>query len=311
MKTVCGVDVALDMLDARIGLAGIHRRFPRTPQGIAELAEFCRRAGVDLVVFEATGGYEKLPFSLLWAEGIRCALVNPRAVRDFAKALGYREKTDRIDAGVIARFAEVAAVEARPPAEAGQARLRALVDRLRQLVAFDVAQRNQARLVEEVTVVNSIATVRACLLAQIRHIEGEIASAIDDDPLWNRLSTVFRSLKGVADRTVATLCALLPEIGTLDNKAIAKLVGLAPLADDSGRRSGPRPIRGGRREVRDILFLVAAGVARWNQEFHEFHQRLIAAGKKKKVIRVALARKLLVQLNAKARDARREFEAAT
>lgn len=110
---------------------------------------------------------------------------------------------------------------------------------------------------------------------------------------------------------MATLLALLPEIGTLSNKAVAKLAGLAPLAADSGRRNGPRSIRGGRRDVRDILFLIAAGVSRWNDEFAAFRQRLVAAGKPKKVIRVALARKLLVQLNAKARDARKEFVMTT
>ncbi|AWI61450.1 transposase [Sinorhizobium fredii] len=142
---------------------------------------------------------------------------------------------------------------------------------------------------------------------QRRRLEGEIASLIDDDPLWARLDAVFRSLKGVASRTVARLMAELPEIGLLSNKGIAKLAGLAPIADHSGRRQGRRSVRGGRTGPRAVLFLVASIVARYDPHMAAFQQRLQQAGKAKMVIRIALARKLLVILNAKARDARREF----
>lgn len=311
MTIICGVDVSSTHLDARIGPAGAFRRVERNPAGIDELAGFCREHGVGLVVFEATGGYEKLPFGLLWSEGIACAVVNARAVRDLARALGHLEKTDRIDAGVIARFAEVRAVKAQLPAADGQARLRALVDRLRQLIVASAAEKNRGRLVTEAEVQASLGRVRACLAAEIRHLEAEIASAIDDDPLWQRLDAAFREIKGVAGRTVAVLAALFPEIGTLDGKAAAKLAGLAPLADDSGKRSGHRSVRGGRRSVGDILFVVAHVVRRHNDDFRDFAQRLERLGKPKKLIRVALARKLLVRLNAKARDARRELAMTT
>jgi transposase len=311
MTIICGVDVSSTHLDARIGHEGAYRRFERNPAGIGALAGFCREHEVGLVVFEATGGYEKLPFGLLWHEGIACAVVNARAVRDFARALGYLEKTDRIDAGVIARFAEVRAVEPQPPATDGQARLRALVGRLRQLIAISAAEKNRGRLVTEAEVQDSLGRTRAFLTAEIRRLEGEIASTIDDDPLWKKLDASFREIKGVAGRTVATIAAIFPEVGTLDGKAAAKLNGLAPLADDSGTRSGERSIRGGRQFVRDILFMVAHVVCLHNDDFREFADRLKALGKPKKVIRVALARKLLVRLNAKARDARRELAMTT
>ena len=134
---------------------------------------------------------------------------------------------------------------------------------------------------------------------------------IDDDPLWTKLAETWRSVKGVAGRTVARLMAELPEIGTYSNKAIAKLVGVAPIANDSGKRRGKRPIRGGRASVRSILFLVAAIAARYDKSLGEFRDRLVAAGKEKMVIRIALARKLLVRLNAKARDARAQYANAT
>jgi len=304
MKIICGVDVSASHLDARVGMTGAFARFDRTATGIGELGDFCRRHGVDLVVFEATGGYEKLPFCLLWQQGLACALVNPRAVRDLAKGLGYLEKTDRLDAGIIARFAEITGVEPQAPRSGSQERLRALVDRLRQLVVMNGAEKNRARLVEDETVAASLGRTRAHLEAEIRRLEGEVASAIDDDPLWSTLGQAFRTIKGVADRTVAVLAALLREIGTLDNKAISKLVGLAPLADDSGRRTGRRLVRGGRRDVRDILFVVAEIVRRFNDDFRDFAKRLKEAGKPPKVIRVALAHKLLIRLNAKARQAR-------
>ena len=157
----------------------------------------------------------------------------------------------------------------------------------------------------------SIDEVIVLLKRQSRKLEGEIASMIDDDPLWASLAESWRSVKGVAGRTVAKLHAELPEIGTYSNKSIAKLVGLAPLANDSGKRKGKRRVRGGRAGVRSILFLIARTVARYDKSLADFRDRLLAAGKEKMVVRIALARKLLVRLNAKARDARAAYALAT
>ena len=259
---------------------------------------------------EASGGYERLAFLLLWEMGQPCGMANARSVRSFAEAMGFLEKTDRIDAAVIARYGAVKRLKPTPPPSAAQQRLKALVARLSQ-VTGDLTIQKQRKSAADAETIASLDEVIALLERQSRRLEGEIASLIDDDPLWACLDRAFRSLKGVASRTVARLMAELPEIGILSNKAIAKLAGLAPIANDSGKRSGRRPVRGGRAGPRCVLFLVASIVAKYDPHLAAFKQRLQAAGKEKMVIRIALARKLLVILNAKARDARIEFANAT
>jgi transposase len=305
------VDVAKDWLDAHIRPAGVFQRFGNDAAGIADLAELCRGHGVGLVVMEASGGYERTAFLLLWELGVGCALANARSVRRFAEAMGFLEKTDRIDAGVIAHYAAVKSISPTPPPQAAQVRLSALVTRLSQVTGDLVIQKQRRHAARDADSRESLDEVIALLVRQSRTLEGEIASRIDDDPLWARLDAAFRSIKGVASRTVARLMAELPEIGLVSNKAIAKLSGLAPIANDSGKRSGPRPVRGGRSGPRGILFLVAQIAARYDPHLASFQQRLQSAGKPKMVIRIALARKLLVILNAKARDARKEFQNAT
>ena len=306
-KIICGVDVASRSLQARIGPEGPAARFSNTTKGIAELAVFCRQHGVELVALEATGGYERHPFALLWAQGLPVAILNPRAVRRFAEGMGLLEKTDDIDAGMIAWFAQVKHVAAVAPLSAEQQHLKALVVRLRQLTAMRAAQRNQQRLVDDPMVLKSFKRVLAVLASQMLQLETAIAELIAADPLWSKLDQTFRSIKGVADRTVAHLVAEMPEIGTISNKAISKLAGLAPMARDSGQYQGKRKVRGGRPEIRNLLFVVSMIVRQFNPDFAAFHGRLLAAGKPKKVIRIAEAHKLLVRLNAKAREARAEF----
>ncbi|MEO9190843.1 MAG: IS110 family transposase [Acetobacteraceae bacterium] len=311
-KTICGVDVSSTTLDARIVHdAGPWERFDRDDEGIAALVAFCRDHAVDLVVMEATGGYERLPFGLLWAADMPTAIVNPRSVRRFAEAMGLLEKTDRIDAGVISWYAEVKRIKAHPPAGATQLRLTAQVTRLRQLTEARVTQLNQRRLVEEAGVLVSFAAMIAFLTREIRMFEASIAELIDADPLWRKLDKQFRTIKGVAGRTVARLMAELPEIGTLSGKAVGKLAGLAPIARDSGKFSGKRPVRGGREGVRSILFIVAEVERRYDSDFKAVHRKLSDAGKPPKVVRIALAHKLLTRLNAKARDVRNELAATT
>ena len=303
-KLICGVDVSSGSLDVVLRPGAEVRRFTNDTPGIEALATFCREKGVALVAMEATGGYEKLAFVLLWRQGVPVALANPRSVRWFAEAMGLLEKTDRIDAGVIAWFAETKRLAPRPPASSTQERLEALVTRLRQLTDLRTAQTNQRRLVGEATVLAHFEEMLALIARQIRTLETAIAELIAGDPLWRELDKAFRTIKGVADRTVARVMAEMPEIGTLSNKAAAKLNGVAPLAQDSGKSNGRRPVRGGRAGLRSILFVVAEIVRRHDPDFAAFHKRLTAAGKPKKVIRIALAHKLLVRLNAKARDVR-------
>lgn len=308
---ICAIDVSSDALDIHLrGAADAPQRVANTAEGIAALAELCRRHRVTLAVMEASGGYERLAHGLLWAQGIPAAIVNPRMVRDFAKSMGVLEKTDRIDAAMIAWFAQTRRIVAQPPASESQAGLAAWVRRLRQLIAARTAQQQELRLVTDAHVLAEGHQTIAYLTSQIRTFEARIAQAIAADPLWARLDAAFREIKGVAARTVSQIAAELPEIGTLSAKAIGKLAGLAPLADDSGKRNGTRHIRGGRAGVRSILFVVAEIVRRHNPDFAAFHQRLIAAGKPKRVVRIALAHKLLTRLNAKARDSRQNLNAS-
>ncbi len=306
---ICGVDISAATLDAGIGRDGVWQQFAHTSDGIGALAAFCKDHQVSMVVMEATGGYERLAFAQLWSQGIPVALLNPRSVRRFAEAMGKLEKTDRIDCAMIAWYAEVKQIRPTPPASATQQRLTALVLRLRQLTETRVMQINQRRLVSEPDVLDGFTAFLAFLTRQIRALECQIAAAIEADPLWAALNTAFRTVKGVAGRSVARLLADLPEIGTLTGKAVAKLNGLAPIARDSGKKTGRRPVRGGRESVRSVLYVIVRVVCRYDADFKACYERLKAAGKPAKVIRIALARKLLVRLNAKARDVRACFAA--
>lgn len=307
-RMICGVDVSSAWLDASIGRTGTPQRFANTPEGIAELAAFCHAHQVDRVAMEATGGYERQAFALLSEHGLPVAILNPRTVRQFAQSMGKLEKTDSIDAAMIAWFAEVKHSQPSVLAPAGQQHLRALVTRLRQLTELRTAQKNQQRLITDPRIQASFTEILALLKRQITDLAEAIAQHLHADPLWSDLDLTFRSIKGVADRTVARILAEMPEIGTLSNKAASKLAGLAPLAQDSGKHQGKRAIRGGRATVRDLLFIVASVCGRHEPDFIAFRQRLAAAGKPPKVIRIALAHKLLIRLNAKARETRRNFQ---
>jgi len=312
MKNICGVDISKARLDACIEPGSIRGSFANDAAGIAGLEAFCRQHRVELVAMEATGGYERRAFWLLWEQGLPCTVTNARQVRLYAEAMGVLEKTDAIDAHIIARFAQAKNLKPTPLPSSSQQRLKALVARLRQLTDdLTVQKQRRSSLLDNAEMPASIDEVIALLKRQSRTLEGEIGSMINDDSLWACLSSTFRSIKGVADRAVAWIMADLPEIGTYSNKAIAKLVGVSPIANDSGKRRGKRPIRGGRAGVRSILFLVAAIAARYDKSLGDFRARLVAAGKEKMVIRIALARKLLVHLNAKARDARARYANAT
>jgi transposase len=312
MKIICGVDVSKARLDACIEPGSIRGSFDNDAAGIAALAAFCRQHQAELVAMEASGGYERKAFLLLWQQDLPCAVANARNVRLYAESMGMLEKTDSIDTAMIARFARDKNLQPTPLPSQAQQRIKALVARLRQVTDdLTVQKQRRSSLLDNAEMLASLDEVIALLKRQSRTLEGEIASMIDDDPLWAKLAETFRSVKGVAGRTVARLMADLPEIGTYSNKAIAKLVGVAPIANDSGKRKGKRPVRGGRSSVRSILFLVARTAARYDKTLSEFRDRLVAAGKEKMVIRIALARKLLVRLNAKARDARVAYANAT
>lgn len=303
-QLLCGIDVSSTLLEASVGRDGQTGSFPNTPEGIALLADFCHKHQVTLVAMEATGGYERQAWALLSEQGLPVAILNPRAVRQFASGMGRLEKTDRIDAAMIAWFAEVKRAQPTVLSTQAHQQLRALSTRLRQVTQLRTAQLNQQRLVDDPCVRSTFDDLLALLDRQIKQLADQIAQLIAADPLWRELDLAFRSIRGVADRTVARIMAEMPEIGTLPHKTVSKLAGLAPLANDSGKHHGKRPVRGGRSSVREILFVVASVAGRYEPDFIAFRQRLADQGKPPKLIRIALAHKLLVRLNAKARDVR-------
>ena len=307
----CGVDVSKAWLDSYVptgASAGAFKRFENTAEGISELRCFALQHGAGVVVMEASGGVERLAYSLLWEAGLPCALTNPRNVRDYAKSMGFLEKTDRIDARVIAEYAQAKKLVPTSPPSPAQHRLKALYARLQQVTSDIVTQKLRLHTADESFAREGIHELLGVLKRQSQKLCGEIASMIDDDPLWQALAQAFSQYKGVTDRTVAVLMANLPEIGLISNRAISKLVGVAPLADDSGKRTGKRSIRGGRASIRNVLFLVSGHLAKHEPDFAVFHARLTQKGKPKMQVRIALAHKLIVRLNAKARDIRAQMQ---
>ena len=307
-KVICGVDVSSTSLDARIGLCGVYKRFKANPAGIEALAAFCREHSAELVVMEATGGYEKPAYKGLYEAGLDVAIVNARSVRRYAESLNYFEKTDKIDAGVIADYGRIKKLVPHAPPSSAQEELTALATQLRQVIDTRTSIKNQMRLVESKAVLQSQARLIQALNEEIDHIEGLIFERIRQDLIWSHLTQSLTTIKGVAERTVAYLLAYLPELGTLSAKAIAKLVGLAPIAKDSGNSQGKRHIRGGRIQIRSPLVFIASVAGRYDPRLKAFRQRLLNAGKPKMVVRTAVARKLLVILNAKARDIRADLK---
>jgi len=272
------------------------------PAGWPTSVQWAAADGTALaVVMEATGGVEQFAFLALWRRGMPCALTNPQRVRKFAEALGKLEKTDRIDAEVIARHADALRVNPTRPKSDKQQHLDALSTRLQQ-VTSDLTVRNAAPFDgDPVALEESLCEVIALLKKQTKDLAHRIAELVNDDPLWSALDQTFRQIKGVADRTVAVLLAQLPEIGVPSNKAVTKLTGLAPNRQRQRKKARPPTHQSGRTTVRNILFLVADIAREYDKSLTEFRQRLLDAGKPKMVVRIALARKLLVRLNATAR----------
>lgn len=274
-------------------------------QGWDGLAAKLSGEGVDLVVLEATGGYERGVVCALQAAGLCVARVNPRQARDFAKSMGVLAKTDQVDAGVLRDFGDVLARHARraqyitPMFEQARQNLAELMTRRRQLVDMRVAEHNRLEHAGP-KATRSICSVIKLLDKQL----GLIDQQIDDhmDRHFRRQRELLDTFKGVGPVTILTLTATLPELGRLGRRQIAKLVGVAPLADDSGKRQGKRMTWGGRAEVRSVLYMAAIVAMRHNPVIRAFYERLVAAGKPKKVAIVACMRKLLTILNAMLRD---------
>lgn len=298
-----GVDVAKQHLDAAIDGERDVRRFANDEAGNASLLVWLRACGVTAVVLEATGGYERLLLAVTGSAGMPAARVNPRQVRDFARATGQLAKTDAIDARVLAAFGARLQPTVVVQADEGQAELAAQVARRRQLQAMIVAERNRAAMARP--------SVRQQIERHLRWLEEELAAveaALDqqvivDDGRRERAG-LLQSVPGVGPVLIRTLLAELPELGGLHGRQLAALVGVAPLNRDSGMMRGRRTVWGGRAPVRAALYMCALVGSRYNPVLRRFYQRLLEAGKPKKVALVACMRKLLTILNAIVRDAR-------
>lgn len=296
-STFVGIDVARQTLDAASLPEGPRGTFPNTRPGCQALLQALPRPGECLVVVEATGGYERAVVAELLSAGHHVAVVNPRQVRDYARALGVLAKTDRLDAAVLARFAEQ--VRPRPLAEAHerQAELDDLVARRRQLVELRTAEMNRRAQAASALIRRSIQVVLDQLNKELGRIEKAILALVESDDDWRRKSELLRSVPGVGPVTALTLLADLPELGRLSRRQVAALVGLAPFNRDSGRFKGRRAIWGGRAVVRGTLYMAALTARRSNPVIRAFADRLTAEGKQAKVVLAACMRKLLVILN--------------
>jgi transposase len=303
-----GPFVGIDVSKARLDLAIRQPKPDRLPtiedssasndeKGIAELVARLQRLHPTLVVLEATGGYQLPLVGALGAARLPVAVVNPRQVRDFAKATGRLAKTDRLDARVLAHFADAVRPELRPlPDQAAQA-LSALIARRRQVVEMLTAEKNRLGAAAA-SLKPRIREHIAYLQHEKETLERELDQAIRQSPLWREQDELLQSVPGVGPVLSRTLLSDLPELGTLDRQHIAALVGVAPLNCDSGKLKGKRQIWGGRAQVRAVLYMAALSATVHNPTIRALHQRLIAAGKLEKVALVACMRKLLTILNA-------------
>jgi transposase len=284
-------------LDVAIRPSGERLQVPNSEDGIANLIRRLTQNSPELVVLEATGGYQAAVVAALGLAKVSVAVVNPRQVRDFAKAAGRLAKTDALDADVLARFGEVMKPQPKPLLDEETIALEALVARRRQVVEMITAERNR--------LAQSHKSLRAGIKSHINFLQRELQDinrdmdeALRKSPLWREQEDLLRSVPGVGRVMATTLLAELPELGKLNRKQIAALVGVAPLNRDSGTFRGRRSIWGGRAPIRAVLYMATLVATRRNPTIRSFYERLCLAGKAKKVALIACMRKLLTMLNA-------------
>jgi transposase len=300
-KVFVGVDVSKDSLDVAIGPQKDIITFANDQKGVDGLVKKISRLDAQLTVFESTGGYELLAVSSIAQAGLPVVIVNPRQVRNFAKATGILAKTDAIDARVIAHFAQAVKPEIRQLKDRQTSELTALVTRRRQIIEMIVAENNRLRLASKRNKKDIKDHIR-WLKKRLEKIETDIGKMIQSSPIWRCKNDILQSVPGIGPVTSASLICDLPELGVLNRKKIAMLVGLAPLNCDSGKYKGRRRIWGGRASVRSGLYMATLAAIRCNPAIKGFYQRLTDAGKCHKVAITACMRKLLIITNAMLRD---------
>jgi len=297
-ETFVGIDVAQDQLDVHVLPEAVHFTCPYDANGIASLVSRLRQKHPTVIIMEASGGYEITLAAELGAAGLPVAVVNPRQVRDFARGIGKLAKTDKIDAFVLARFGETNRPEPQAMPTDEQSQIKELVTRRRQLVALRTSEKNRRHSARSMRVRQSIDIIITTLDRELAEIDKDIDDLIRNSPLWREQEELLKTFKGVGPVVSRTLLAKLPELGKLDRQEIACLVGLAPLNKDSGKMRGKRMISGGRKDVRDILYMAAVSAVHHNEVIKPFYERLVKAGKIFKVAITACMRKILVILNA-------------
>ena len=297
-----GIDVSKTTLD--VSFNGEHYEFTNDPEGLDKFTRFLVHVDVRAIVLEATGGLEAEAALVLSEAGYPVAVVNPRQVRDFAKALGKLAKTDKIDAAIIAQFADATGVEGQSLPDAAQRRLKALLVRRRQIQTMLRAEENRLATSRDREVRESIEEVIDLLRRQLAQIDDDSDREVRSSPLWKAKLELLTSVPGVGPVTAKTLLAELPELGTMSGRQIAMLAGVAPINRDSGKMRGRRTTWGGRSSVRAPLYMAALNATRWNPVLKPFYERLVERGTAKKAAIVAVMRKLLVIMNAMLRDSR-------
>ena len=297
-----GIDVSQDGLDVHVRPDATARQFANTSEGIAALSVWLRPLAPTLVVLEASGGYESEVVTTLSLGALPVALVNPKRVRDFARARGRLAKTDAIDAAVLADFAETFRPPVRPLPDADAQKLQALLTRRVQLVQMRTMEKNRLAALSDSRVRRSVQNVIRTLDREIRRADQDLGQAIRASAVWAAKDELLQSIPGIGPTVSRTLLIEMPELGTLSREQAAALVGVAPINRESGQYRGKRMIAGGRALVRSMLYLAGQAARQGNAVLRAFAERLKAAGKAPKVIRIALARKLVVIANAVLRD---------
>lgn len=299
-----GIDVAKDRLDIHVHPSGERLSVATDEAGLAALVSRLQALAPALIALEATGGYEIDAAVALASAGLPVAVVNPRQIRDFARAHGQLAKTDTLDARIIALFADAVRPAPRPLADAQRQQLGELVTRRRQLLDMLGAEMNRRRLVRDRRVRQRVDAHIAWLEQALQELEHDLRDTIRSSPVWRETDDLLRSVPGVGPVTAYTLIADLPELGHLGRRQIAALVGVAPLNRDSGLLRGRRMIAGGRPAVRRTLYMAALPATRCNPVIARFYRRLVEAGRPPKLALTAAMRKLLTILNAMLRDRR-------
>ena len=293
-----GIDVSKDRLDVHLRPSGHAFAIPRDGPGLDQLLARLRAEPPALVVIEATGGFELTVAAAIAGAGLPLAVVNPRQIRDFARATGRLAKTDRLDAAAIALFGERVRPEPRPLPDAATQTLAELVARRRQIIEMIGMEQNRVRQTRAPKVAQTIHATLKVLEAQLAELDHDIDDTIRGSPAWRAADDLLQSVPGVGSITARTLIAEMPELGRLDRREAAALIGVAPVNRDSGQMRGHRAIAGGRTSIRNVLFMATLSAIRWNPVLKAHYQQLIGRGRPKKVAIVACMRRLLGILNA-------------